>query len=186
MALWHAVALRALLTVTKKHMLAALRALIAPSRLEARLREGIMGQLSGVVLNGPEDVNEHRYPGNVNLSFAYVEGESLIMGLKVRLGKGGREYSLGRLLAQVEVERQASTEGQAEPPSFTTVLLRCALPTASLTACMPHMMCVADVCVHTPGPPPLSYESSPMSCIHECMHAGHCCVIWIGLHLCQP
>jgi hypothetical protein len=24
-----------------------------------------------------------RYPGNVNLSFAYVEGESLIMGLKV-------------------------------------------------------------------------------------------------------
>jgi hypothetical protein len=166
-------------------MLAALRALIAPSRLEARLREGIMGQLSGVVLNGPEDVDKHRYPGNVNLSFAYVEGESLIMGLKVRLGKGGREYSLGRLLAQVEVERQASTEGQAEPLSFTTVLLRCALPTASLTACMPHMMCVADVCVHTPAPP-LSYESSPMSCIHECMHAGHCCVIWIGLHLCQP
>jgi hypothetical protein len=27
-----------------------------------------------------------RYPGNVNLSFAYVEGESLIMGLKVGVG----------------------------------------------------------------------------------------------------
>lgn len=52
-------------------------------RLERRLREGIMHQLQGVVLNGPEDVSEHRYPGNVNLSFAYVEGESLIMGLKV-------------------------------------------------------------------------------------------------------
>jgi cysteine sulfinate desulfinase/cysteine desulfurase-like protein len=53
-------------------------------RLEQRLRDGIMSQLQGVVLNGPEDVQQHRYPGNVNLSFAYVEGESLIMGLKVR------------------------------------------------------------------------------------------------------
>jgi cysteine desulfurase len=51
-------------------------------RLERRLREGITQQLQGVVLNGPEDVSEHRYPGNINLSFAYVEGESLIMGLK--------------------------------------------------------------------------------------------------------
>lgn len=51
-------------------------------RLEQRLREGIMSQLEGVVLNGPSDVEQHRYPGNVNLSFAYVEGESLIMGLK--------------------------------------------------------------------------------------------------------
>ena len=32
-----------------------------------------------VTLNG--DAN-HRYPGNVNLSFAYVEGESLLMSLK--------------------------------------------------------------------------------------------------------
>jgi cysteine desulfurase len=32
-----------------------------------------------VVLNGSE---EHRYPGNLNLSFAYVEGESLLMALK--------------------------------------------------------------------------------------------------------
>jgi hypothetical protein len=50
--------------------------------LEARLRDGITSQLQGVVLNGPADVG-HRYPGNVNLSFAYVEGESLLMGLKV-------------------------------------------------------------------------------------------------------
>lgn len=50
-------------------------------KLEKRLREGIKSSLKSVVLNGPEDL-EHRYPGNVNLSFACVEGESLIMGLK--------------------------------------------------------------------------------------------------------
>ena len=37
----------------------------------------------GVVLNGDPRA---RYWGNVNLSFAYVEGESLLMGLKVRRG----------------------------------------------------------------------------------------------------
>jgi len=41
-----------------------------------------MSQLEGVIVNGDE---ERRYAGNMNLSFAYVEGESLIMGLKVRL-----------------------------------------------------------------------------------------------------
>jgi hypothetical protein len=51
-----------------------------------------MSQLQGVVLNGPEDVQQHRYPGNVNLSFAYVEGESLIMGLKVRPGAAARTW----------------------------------------------------------------------------------------------
>lgn len=38
----------------------------------------------GVVLNGDPAA---RYWGNINLSFAYVEGESLLMGLKV--GSGG-------------------------------------------------------------------------------------------------
>ncbi len=42
-----------------------------------------MGRLDSVVINGPADP-AHRYIGNLNLSFAYVEGESLIMGLKVR------------------------------------------------------------------------------------------------------
>lgn len=43
-----------------------------------------VGSLQGVVLNGDP---EARYWGNVNLSFAYVEGESLLMGLKAR-GQG--------------------------------------------------------------------------------------------------
>jgi len=51
------------------------------ARLEERLRSGIMSRLEGVVLNGPSDP-AHRYIGNCNLSFAFVEGESLLMGLK--------------------------------------------------------------------------------------------------------
>mmetsp|Transcript_32349 Transcript_32349/g.71536 ORF Transcript_32349/g.71536 Transcript_32349/m.71536 type:complete len:461 (-) Transcript_32349:7-1389(-) len=50
-------------------------------RLEQRLREGLRSRLQGTQLNGPDDLT-HRYPGNLNMSFAYVEGESLIMGLK--------------------------------------------------------------------------------------------------------
>jgi cysteine desulfurase len=48
-------------------------------RLSARLIDGIMAQVPHVVLNGDP---ARRYPGNVNLSFAYVEGESLLMSLK--------------------------------------------------------------------------------------------------------
>lgn len=47
--------------------------------LRERLLEGIMERLPEVYLNGDLD---QRIPGNVNLSFAYVEGESLMMGIK--------------------------------------------------------------------------------------------------------
>lgn len=40
---------------------------------------GIMSRMEHVVLNGDA---EKRYPGNLNFSFAYVEGESLLMALK--------------------------------------------------------------------------------------------------------
>ena len=49
-----------------------------------RLQHGITSQCDGVVLNGPQNT-EQRYVGNMNLSFSYVEGESLIMGLKVSM-----------------------------------------------------------------------------------------------------
>jgi cysteine desulfurase len=48
-------------------------------RLREKLREGIMGQLGDVYLNGHPT---ERLPGNLNLSFAYVEGEGLMMGIK--------------------------------------------------------------------------------------------------------
>jgi len=46
--------------------------------LRDRLKDAIMGRLDEVYINGSM---EHRLPGNVNLSFAYVEGESLLMGI---------------------------------------------------------------------------------------------------------
>jgi cysteine desulfurase len=46
--------------------------------LRERLRSGILEQLDEVYLNGHP---ERRLPGNLNLSFAYVDGESLLMGL---------------------------------------------------------------------------------------------------------
>ncbi len=47
--------------------------------LRNRLLEGITSQLDHVHLNGHP---EQRTPTNLNLSFAYVEGESLMMGMK--------------------------------------------------------------------------------------------------------
>lgn len=47
-------------------------------RLSERLVNGIQSQLEDVVFNG----DAHGYPGCVNLSFAFVEGESLLMALK--------------------------------------------------------------------------------------------------------
>ncbi len=47
--------------------------------LRERLRKGIMEQLSETYLNGHPD---ERLPGNVNISFAYVEGEGMMMGIK--------------------------------------------------------------------------------------------------------
>ncbi|GJX45180.1 cysteine desulfurase, mitochondrial [Tanacetum coccineum] len=49
------------------------------TKLKDRLLNGVTAKLDGVVVNGS---TERRYAGNLNLSFAYVEGESLLMGLK--------------------------------------------------------------------------------------------------------
>ena len=43
-----------------------------------RLKDRIMGRLDEVYVNGSMD---QRLPGNLNLSFAHVEGESLLMGM---------------------------------------------------------------------------------------------------------
>jgi len=46
--------------------------------LRNRLKDRIFAELDEVYINGSM---EHRLPGNLNISFAYVEGESLLMGI---------------------------------------------------------------------------------------------------------
>jgi len=46
--------------------------------LRNRLKDRIMNRLDGCYINGSM---EHRLPGNLNVSFAHVEGESLLMGI---------------------------------------------------------------------------------------------------------
>jgi len=58
------------------------------TKLQARMLKGLNDKLTDIHVNG--DL-EHRIPGNLNIGFAYVEGESLMMGIKglsvsVRLG----------------------------------------------------------------------------------------------------
>jgi cysteine desulfurase len=48
------------------------------SALRDRLRKGLEATLDEVYINGSM---EHRLPNNLNMSFAYVEGESLLMGI---------------------------------------------------------------------------------------------------------
>jgi cysteine desulfurase len=49
------------------------------TKLQQRLLKGLQDRLSEIYVNGDLD---HRIPGNLNISFAYVEGESLMMGIK--------------------------------------------------------------------------------------------------------
>jgi cysteine desulfurase len=49
------------------------------TKLYKRLYDRLTKSLKDIYLNGDEHL---RYPGNLNISFAYVEGESLIMAVK--------------------------------------------------------------------------------------------------------
>lgn len=59
-----------------KHEMAAEAARLRA--LRDRLNEGLHKELDGIHVNGSMD---HRLPNNLNVSFAYVEGESLLMGI---------------------------------------------------------------------------------------------------------
>ena len=47
-------------------------------KLRDKLKDKLMAELDYVHVNGSM---EHRLPGNLNISFVYVEGESLLMGI---------------------------------------------------------------------------------------------------------
>lgn len=70
------VGLGAACELSQKEMSAEAERLIA---LRERLKDGILSQLDDVQINGHPT---QRLPGNLNMSFAYIEGESLLMGLK--------------------------------------------------------------------------------------------------------
>ncbi|KAL2296763.1 hypothetical protein Nmel_014809 [Mimus melanotis] len=72
------------------------------SQLAERLVTKIMSEVPDVMMNGDQD---HRYPGCINLSFAYVEGESLLMALKdVALSSGSSRNIT--LLACIHLSRR--------------------------------------------------------------------------------
>ena len=58
------------------------------ARLRQRLHDGLISSVEGVTLNGPaldaHDLQQPglRLPGNLNLSFAWVDGEALMMAMK--------------------------------------------------------------------------------------------------------
>src|SRR5262245_42308895 len=76
LAVQNIVGLGAACELCRKELPEEARRLLA---LREKLRQGIEGQLEEVSLNGHPT---ERLPGNLNLSFAYVEGEGLMMGMK--------------------------------------------------------------------------------------------------------
>src|SRR5260370_11305052 len=59
--------------------------------LRERLRKGLEAKLDEVYINGSM---EHRLPNNLNMRFAYVEGESVLMGMNdVAMSKGSATTS---------------------------------------------------------------------------------------------
>jgi cysteine desulfurase len=70
------VGLGAACSIAQKEMAAEGERLVA---LRERLKDGILAELDEVHINGHAI---ERLPGNMNMSFAYVEGESLLMALK--------------------------------------------------------------------------------------------------------
>eukprot|EP01059_Diplonema_ambulator_P005425 TRINITY_DN15156_c0_g1_i2.p1 TRINITY_DN15156_c0_g1~~TRINITY_DN15156_c0_g1_i2.p1 ORF type:complete len:444 (+),score=134.18 TRINITY_DN15156_c0_g1_i2:37-1332(+) len=57
--------------------------------LAQRLWDGLSSRLEHIYLNGPPIGSEHRYDGNLNISFDCVEGESLLMKInKIAVSSG--------------------------------------------------------------------------------------------------
>jgi cysteine desulfurase len=77
--------------------------------LRERLREGLFSQLDEIYLNGHP---VHRLPGNLNVSFAYVEGESLLMGLN------GSTIAVGHTMAPIAVSSGSACTSATLEPSY--------------------------------------------------------------------
>jgi cysteine desulfurase len=81
------------------------------SGLRGRLREQIMGPLDGCSINGSM---EHRLPGNLNISFAGVDGESLLMGLNDVAVSSGSACNSGAVESSYVLKALGVSEELAE------------------------------------------------------------------------
>jgi cysteine desulfurase len=79
--------------------------------LRERLREGLFSQLDEIYLNGHP---VHRLPGNLNVSFAYVEGESLLMGLN----GSTHPIAVGNSLPPIAVSSGSACTSATLEPSY--------------------------------------------------------------------
>jgi len=77
--------------------------------LRERLRERLFSELDEIFINGHP---VHRLPGNLNVSFSYVEGESLLMGLN------GSTIAVGRSAAPIAVSSGSACTSATLEPSY--------------------------------------------------------------------
>jgi cysteine desulfurase len=79
--------------------------------LRERLHEALFSQLDEVYLNGHP---VHRLPGNLNVSFAYVEGESLLMGLNGSVAP----IAVGKTVLPIAVSSGSACTSATLEPSY--------------------------------------------------------------------
>src|SRR5260370_14959148 len=87
--------------------------------LRDRLRAGLEAKLDEVYINGSM---EHRLPNNLNMSFAYVEGESLLMGINDVAGSSGSSCTSATI--QPSYVLKALAEGEVLAHTSTSFGLR--------------------------------------------------------------
>src|SRR2546425_3221395 len=83
-------------------------------KLRDRLRAGLESKLDEVFINGSM---EYRLPNNLNMSFAYVEGESLLMGINDISGSSGS----GRTSCTLEPSYVLKALGVGEDLAHTSI-----------------------------------------------------------------
>ncbi len=78
--------------------------------LRERLRRGLLDGLEGVTVNGSL---EHRLPGNLNVSFAGVEGEALMMAVREVAVSSGSACTSASLEPSYVLRAMGVSDGQA-------------------------------------------------------------------------
>ena len=112
------------------------------ARLSARLLDGLQREIPHITVNGSL---VHRYPGNLNVSFGYVEGESLLMALKTlpyRAAPRVPRRRLSRHMCSVRsgsrktwrTRRFGSASAGLPPRRRSTTRSRCASSTSAVSA----------------------------------------------------